>query len=226
MKKIWIVVCVVIAGIVVRMVWTNSVSKEEKSSENNTTNNVVQEQPKEDENTESKNEVQNQISNVVEVQPEKPVVQQETEVASFTTKIYNKDKERQNNIGITCNSINGKVVRPGETFSFCNTVGKATTAKGYEKADIYVDGEKKQGLGGGNCQVSTTLYNAVAEVETLEVTERHQHSGQVPYIADGKDAAVAYGSYDFKFVNNTGSAIKILMENSDSNITAKILRVE
>ena len=226
MKKIWIVVCVVIAGIVVRMVWTNSVSKEEKSSENNTTNNVVQEQPKEDENTESKNEVQNQISNVVEVQPEKPVVQQETEVASFTTKIYNKDKERQNNIGITCNSINGKVVQPGETFSFCNTVGKATTAKGYEKADIYVDGEKKQGLGGGNCQVSTTLYNAVAEVETLEVTERHQHSGQVPYIADGKDAAVAYGSYDFKFVNNTGSAIKILMENSDSNITAKILRVE
>lgn len=226
MKKIWIVVCVVIAGIVVRMVWTNSVSKEEKSSENNTTNNVVQEQPKEDENTESKNEVQNQSSNVVEVQPEKPVVQQETEVASFTTKIYNKDKERQNNIGITCNSINGKVVQPGETFSFCNTVGKATTAKGYEKADIYVDGEKKQGLGGGNCQVSTTLYNAVAEVETLEVTERHQHSGQVPYIADGKDAAVAYGSYDFKFVNNTGSAIKILMENSDSNITAKILRVE
>lgn len=226
MKKIWIVVCVVIAGIVVRMVWTNSVSKEEKSSENNTTNNVVQEQPKEDENTESKNEVQNQISNVVEVQPEKPVVQQETEVASFTTKIYNKDKERQNNIGITCNSINGKVVQPGETFSFCNTVGKATTAKGYEKADIYVDGEKKQGLGGGNCQVSTTLYNAVAEVETLEVTERHQHSGHVPYIAEGKDAAVAYGSYDFKFVNNTGSAIKILMENSDSNITAKILRVE
>lgn len=226
MKKIWIVVCVVIAGIVVRMVWTNSVSKEEKSSENNTTNNVVQEQPKEDENTESKNEVQNQISNVVEVQPEKSVVQQETEVASFTTKIYNKDKERQNNIGITCNSINGKVVQPGETFSFCNTVGKATTAKGYEKADIYVDGEKKQGLGGGNCQVSTTLYNAVAEVETLEVTERHQHSGHVPYISEGKDAAVAYGSYDFKFVNNTGSAIKILMENSDSNITAKILRVE
>lgn len=232
MKKIWIVVCVVIAGIVVRMVWTNSGSKEEKSPENNTTNNVVQEQPKEEnrndinKNTESKNEVQNQISNVVEVQPEKPVVQQETEVASFTTKIYNKDKERQNNIGITCNSINGKVVQPGETFSFCNTVGKATTAKGYEKADIYVDGEKKQGLGGGNCQVSTTLYNAVAEVETLEVTERHQHSGQVPYIADGKDAAVAYGSYDFKFVNNTGSAIKILMENSDSNITAKILRVE
>ena len=233
MKKIWIVVCVVIAGIVVGIVWTNSGSKEEKSPENNTTNNVVQEKPKEDENkddtnknTEAKNEIQNQISNVVEVQPEKQAVQQETEVASFTTKIYNKDKERQNNIGITCNSINGKVVQPGETFSFCNTVGKATTAKGYEKADIYVDGKKKQGLGGGNCQVSTTLYNAVTEIETLEVTERHQHSGHVPYIAEGKDAAVAYGSYDFKFVNNTGSAIKILMENSDSNITAKILRIE
>lgn len=144
------------------------------------------------------------------------------EIANFTTKIYSKEVERQNNISITCKKLSEKKVEPGETFSFCNTVGKATTAKGYQEADIYVDGKKKKGLGGGNCQVSTTLYNAVLKVSGLEVVERHQHSNHVPYIQDGKDAAVAYGSYDFKFKNNTGKTIKIFMENTKQNITARI----
>lgn len=149
----------------------------------------------------------------------------ETEIASFTTKIYNKDTERQNNITITCKAINSKEIKPGETFSFCDTVGKSTSAKGYQEADIYVDGKKEQGLGGGNCQVSTTLYNAVSKIPELEVVERHQHSGNVPYIQEGKDAAVAYGSYDFKFKNNTGNTIRILMENTTDNITAKIIKI-
>ena len=147
---------------------------------------------------------------------------QEKAMAEFSTKIYTKDAERQNNISITCKSLTNKSVKPGETFSFCNTVGKATTAKGYQEADIYVDGKKEKGLGGGNCQVSTTLYNAVLKVPGLEVVERHQHSNHVPYIQDGKDAAVAYGSYDFKFKNNTGKTIKIVMEDTAKNITAKI----
>lgn len=144
------------------------------------------------------------------------------EIANFTTKIYSKEVERQNNISITCKTLSEKKVEPGETFSFCNTVGKATTAKGYQEADIYVDGKKKKGLGGGNCQVSTTLYNVVLKVPGLDVVERHQHSNHVPYIQDGKDAAVAYGSYDFKFKNNTGKTIKIVMENTAQNITARI----
>lgn len=150
----------------------------------------------------------------------------ETEIASFTTKIHNKDKERQNNMKITCDALTNKEIKAGETFSFCNTVGKSTTAKGYEKADIYVDGKKEQGLGGGNCQVSTTLYNAVNKVSGLNITERHQHSGKVPYIQSGKDAAVAYGAYDFKFKNNTGSTIKIVMEKTEGNVTAKIIKLE
>lgn len=149
----------------------------------------------------------------------------ETEISAFSTKIYNKDSERQNNITITCKAISGKEIQPNEVFSFCDTVGKSTSSKGYQEADIYVDGEKKQGLGGGNCQVSTTLYNAVAKIPELEVVERHQHSGHVPYIKDGQDAAVAYGSYDFKFKNNTGSVIKIVMENTAENITAKIIKI-
>ncbi len=147
----------------------------------------------------------------------------EKEIAQFSTKIYNKDSKRQNNITITCKTLSTKKIAPGETFSFCDTVGKATSAKGYQEADIYVNGEKKQGLGGGNCQVSTTLYNAVLKVPEFEIVERHQHSGKVPYIQSGKDAAVAYGAYDFKFKNNTENTVKIVMENTANNITAKII---
>lgn len=154
------------------------------------------------------------------------VTKKETEIANFSTKIYNKDEERQNNIGITCRTLSTKEVQPGETFSFCDTVGKSTSAKGYQEADIYVDGKKEQGLGGGNCQVSTTLYNAVLQVPELEVVERHQHSGHVPYIQNGNDAAVAYGNYDFKFKNNTNNVIKIVMENTTDNIIAKLIKIE
>lgn len=153
-------------------------------------------------------------------------INKETEIANFSTKIYNKDEERQNNIGITCRTLSTKEIQPGETFSFCDTVGKSTSAKGYQEADIYVDGKKEQGLGGGNCQVSTTLYNAVLKVPELEVVERHKHSGHVPYIEEGKDAAVSYGAYDFKFKNNSNNVIKIVMENTADNITAKLIKIE
>lgn len=84
-------------------------------------------------------------------------------------------------------------------------------------------GNKTKGLGGGNCQVSTTLYNAVLNVPSLQVTERHPHSNKVPYIQSGKDAAVAFGSYDFKFVNNSGYRIKILASTSGADVTIKII---
>ena len=77
-------------------------------------------------------------------------------------------------------------------------------------------------FGGGNCQVSSTLYNAVLAVPSLKVTERHEHSNDVPYVAEGKDAAVAYGSYDFKFVNNTGNDIKIKASTDSNNVTISI----
>lgn len=149
----------------------------------------------------------------------------ETQIADFTTKIYSKDKERQNNISITCSSLNNTTVNNGETFSFCSTVGKSTSSKGYEKADVYQDGEVVQALGGGNCQVSSTLYNAVLKVSGLKVTERHEHSNSVPYVAKGKDAAVAYGSYDFKFVNNTGNKIKITASADNSYVYIKIFKL-
>ena len=81
---------------------------------------------------------------------------------------------------------------------------------------------KQKDFGGGNCQVSSTLYNAVLAVPSLKVTERHEHSNDVPYVAEGKDAAVAYGSYDFKFVNNTENDIKIKASTDSNNVTISI----
>lgn len=151
----------------------------------------------------------------------------EEQISTFSTKIYTQDSARQNNIAITCKALHGTTVKNGETFSFCQTVGPATSAKGYQEADIFDhNGKKKKGLGGGNCQISTTLYNAVLAVPTLTVTERHAHSNYVPYIQKGKDAAVAYGSYDFKFVNNTGNDIKICVEASSSAITASLISLK
>lgn len=206
--------------------WKASNNNIKETQEKNSTSNYQVERSSTNQNIENNtntsnatNSTNNQQRNQTEV-PSK-----EIEIARFSTKVYNKDSKRQNNMAITCKALSTKKIEPGETFSFCNTVGKATSSKGYQEADIYVDGKKEKGLGGGNCQVSTTLYNAVLKVPELEVTERHQHSGKVPYIQAGKDAAVAYGAYDFKFKNNTGSTIKIVMENTSNNITAKIIKL-
>ena len=189
-------------------------------NQNEENNNQSEKNETEKSNTE-KSEENSQLEQQNQQKQPQPV---EKEIASFTTKIVTKDSSRQKNIGITCNTLNGTIVEPGSTFSFCNTVGQATTAKGYQKADIFDEnGKKKKGLGGGNCQISSTLYNAVLSVPTLKVTERHAHSNKVPYIESGKDAAVAYGSCDFKFQNNTGYRIKILATTSGSEVTTKII---
>ena len=206
--------------------WKASNNNIKETQEKNSTSNYQVERSSTNQNIENNTNTSNatnSTNNQQQNQTEGP--SKEIEIARFSTKVYNKDSKRQNNMAITCKALSTKKIEPGETFSFCNTVGKATSSKGYQEADIYVDGKKEKGLGGGNCQVSTTLYNAVLKVPELEVTERHQHSGKVPYIQAGKDAAVAYGAYDFKFKNNTGSTIKIVMENTSNNITAKIIKL-
>ena len=216
MKKIaisLIIIAVTIAGGVIAWnLWDSNTNN--KQGQTNTSNYQAQRSST------------NTPSNRTNTNIESTVPKKETEIATFSTKIHNKDPKRQNNISITCNNLSSTEIKSGETFSFCDIVGKATVEKGYQEADIFVNGEKKQGLGGGNCQVSTTLYNAVLQVPELEVLERHQHSAHVPYIKDGQDAAVSYGAYDFKFKNNTANTIKIVMENTANDITAKILKIE
>ena len=206
--------------------WKASNNNIKETQEKNSTSNYQVERSSTNQNIENNTNTSNATNSTNnQQQNQTEVPSKEIEIARFSTKVYNKDSKRQNNMAITCKALSTKKIEPGETFSFCNTVDKATSSKGYQEADIYVDGKKEKGLGGGNCQVSTTLYNAVLKVPELEVTERHQHSGKVPYIQAGKDAAVAYGAYDFKFKNNTGSTIKIVMENTSNNITAKIIKL-
>lgn len=252
MKKKYIfiaVILVIIAGGIGYYFYNNSKNETAKNNTNNltysgtkigTTENIPNQNntssatsENNDQNTSPNNTIGNQndstnssSQNTKPSEPKSsPTEATETEIASFSTKIYTKDSERQNNISITCSSLNDTIVENGKTFSFCNTVGKATSSKGYQKADVYKDGEVVQALGGGNCQVSTTLYNAALKISGINVTERHSHSNSVPYIKEGKDAAVAYGSYDFKFINNTGNSIKIKTSTDGKYVYAKILKI-
>lgn len=86
--------------------------------------------------------------------------------------------------------------------------------------------KRKKDLEDGNCQISTTLYNAVLAAPNLVVTERHKHSNKVPYITNGKDAAVAYGSYDFKFRNNSGNDIKINCSSNGKNVSVTLFALK
>lgn len=185
---------------------------------NSSSNNEVSENFSDPTNSSEENQL-----NVVE----KKVPQfTEQPLSSFSTNILTSDLARQTNINLTCSTLNDTTVKKGETFSFCNTVGQATSAKGYQKADIFdKDGNKKKGLGGGNCQISSTLYNAVVAVPSLNVTERHNHSKSVYYVPDGKDAAVAYGSYDFKFVNNSDNDIIIRCSSNGKTVDVSLVSV-
>jgi len=195
------------------------------TNETNTTENVLNEISNNTANNEE-NQTQKNEEKKPEEEPKKAEPKKETEIASFTTKIYTKDSGRQNNLTLACSTLNNTTVENGKTFSFSKTVGRATSGKGYKKADVFRNGDVVEALGGGLCQVSTTLYNAVLKIPKLKVTERHPHSNKVPYIKSGKDAAVSYGTYDLKFVNNTGNSIKIKAENTPNNVTIKILKLE
>lgn len=202
---------------------SNNENNNNTSDENNADNTDNSENTT-DQNTTQENNSTDNTTNTTEI---KKGITTEQTISSFSTKIYTKDSSRQNNIEITCNTLNGTIVNAGATFSFCQTVGKATTSKGYEKADIYDhNGKKKEGLGGGNCQVSSTLYNAVLAVPSLVVTERHEHSNNVPYVAKGKDAAVAYGSYDFKFRNDLSNSVKILASTDGSYVYTSLVELQ
>lgn len=155
-----------------------------------------------------------------------PVTPVETDISSFSTNLTG-DSARLNNINITCNTLNGTTIKAGDTFSFNSIVGQPSAEKGYQEADVIVDKKVEKGYGGGNCQVSTTIYNAALEVEGIEVTERHPHKKKVTYIEEGKDAAVSYSSgLDLKFTNNTGNDIKIYASSDNDSVDVRIVELK
>ncbi|MBR6034049.1 MAG: VanW family protein [Clostridia bacterium] len=151
---------------------------------------------------------------------------EDMELSAYSSTIYTKTSERQNNIKLACNELNNTIVNPGETFSFCDTLGPAKPEDGYQKADTFdTEGDIYKEYGGGKCQVSSTLYNAVKDIPGIEIIERHEHSNYVPYVQEGQDAAVAYGSVDFKFRNNNAYPIMIKASATDDEVIIKIVKI-
>lgn len=129
-------------------------------------------------------------------------------ITSAVTNASSSSSNRLSNIKLATKTINGTCLKPGETFSFNGVVGERTTKRGYKTATAYSGGKVVEDVGGGICQVSTTLFNAAVKAD-LKIVERHNHSLTVGYVDKGKDAAVNWGSQDLRFTNNTDDNIYI-----------------
>ena len=142
-------------------------------------------------------------------------------LASYETKTTN-DHNRNTNLKLACQAINGTLLNPGDTFSFNDTVGKRTEAAGYKEAGAFFGGESVKEVGGGICQVSSTLYACVLAAD-LDVIDRTPHSQPVSYLPKGMDATVSWGGPEFKFRNDTDYPIRIDAEVSGGMVKIKLI---
>jgi vancomycin resistance protein YoaR len=139
----------------------------------------------------------------------------------FSTRFNTEDVKRSTNVKLAADKINGQILQPGQTFSFNETVGPRDKASGFQEALEFFDGELVPGIGGGVCQVSSTLYNA-ALLANLDIKERLNHGKPLSYISLGRDATVVYGILDFKFVNSSNSPIMIVCEVKGDTLYAAV----
>lgn len=146
-------------------------------------------------------------------------------LATFQTKVYTKTKARQKNLQIVCEKLTGTIVAPQEEFSYNTTCGPYTKENGFGKATIFVGKKEVQEYGGGVCQLSSTLYNAVKDLN-VKITERHQHSKKVYYVPKGKDATVSYGSLDFKFQNLNSYSLLLEATSSAESVIVNVYKIE
>lgn len=144
----------------------------------------------------------------------------DAKISSYTTS-FNSSQGRVTNIQLATNSINGTVLMPGETFSFNDTVGQRTEARGYQKAHVIVNNEYVDDFGGGICQVSSTLYNAIVRAN-IDPTERYSHTIASSYVDIGQDATVSWGGPDYKFKNTLKYPIYIEGYASNSSVSFNV----
>ena len=142
-------------------------------------------------------------------------------LSSYSTSYASSNSNRSTNIALAASKLNGKVLMPGEEFSFNGTVGKRTTQAGFKTATVYSNVQVTTDVGGGICQVSSTLYNAVLKAN-LDITYRTNHTFTVGYVPIGLDATVSWGSPDFKFKNSRSYPIKIVATTSNKRLYIKI----
>lgn len=146
-------------------------------------------------------------------------------IGSFQTYYDEKNLERSHNILLSTLAINNHVVFPGEEFSFNKVVGERTKGRGYKKAPVIVKGELAEDIGGGICQVSSTLFNAV-NLRGIIMVERYSHSRAVPYVPPGKDATVSWWGPDFVFRNNYNHPILIRATSKSGKMEINIFSAE
>ena len=141
-------------------------------------------------------------------------------VSSYTT-VFGGVPNRIHNVELVAHLVNGKLIAPGATFSFNKTTGERNASKGFLVAPVIVNGELTTGLGGGVCQVSTTVFNAAYEAG-VKITERTNHALYISHYPQGRDATVNYPDVDLKFVNDTGSWMLLRTFVSSSSLTVSL----
>src|SRR6185312_8362237 len=141
-------------------------------------------------------------------------------VASYTT-YYGGDPNRVHNVQLVAHLVDGHVIAPGATFSFNEATGARTAAKGFKEAPVIINGELKTGLGGGVCQVSTTVFNAAYEAG-LPIVSRTNHALYISHYPQGRDATVNYPDTDLKFTNDTGHWLLLRTWVGSSSLTVAL----
>ncbi|MFC9600039.1 VanW family protein [Peribacillus butanolivorans] len=146
-------------------------------------------------------------------------------IGEYRTYFNVNNKNRYNNIALATEAINNYVVFPGEKFSFNQAVGKRTVNKGYLPARVIVKGEFSEGVGGGICQVSSTLYNAIDNAG-LKTIQRYSHTRHVPYVPPGRDATVSWYGPDFRFKNKYNQPILIRATTQEGTVSISVYSSE
>lgn len=155
-----------------------------------------------------------------------PQAPTEVQIATYTTTLYDKEQTRIDNINLAISKLNGVIIENGAEFSFNNTLGPMNEGNGFKKATGFdSNGKKIKISGGGICQISSTLYNC-ALIAGFDITERHPHSKRVYYVPKDKDATILYGSLDLKFVNNSGSKVRIDASATKSTVTITLVKIK
>lgn len=147
------------------------------------------------------------------------------QLATYSTTYASSNYNRSTNISLAASAVNGTVLMPGETFSYNGTLGQRTAAKGYREAGAYVNGQVSSEVGGGICQVSSTLYNATL-LCNLEIVARKNHSFEPSYVPAGQDATVSWKSPDFQFKNNREYPIKLVASAGGGRVSFTIYGVK
>jgi vancomycin resistance protein VanW len=145
----------------------------------------------------------------------------DTLLSRFTTSFNPGKVGRTHNLRLAANALSGIVLKAGMPFSTNPVIGPRLMSRGFKNAPIFIKGKVEEGLGGGVCQVSSTLYNAVL-LAGLKVLERSHHSRTVPYVTPGRDATVAYGLIDFRFRNTNSAPVGLITHVKGSRLTVDI----